>query len=502
MPLPIRVFVGSPRRGFAREREALRDYFKSDALMQKFFSAFLFEYSPASGQRPDQLHLDEAARCDLYIGLFGSDYGAPDCAGLSPIEREFDRARDAGSHCLIFVRDAASESRSPDTQALIDEAQGGVICKRFGAPEELVAGVYAALVEYLQGKGVINWGPFDAMACERASLDDLDPERIADFVSAARRVRQFPLAADAAPKKILRHLHLLSDDRVTNAAVLLFGKEPQRFLGSSEVKCAHFHGTQQVKPISSYQIYNGSALDLVDQAVDFVLSKIDLAVGTRAESVRAPRTYELPKEVVTEAIVNAVAHRDYASNGSVQVMLFSDRLEVWNPGRLPPGLTLEQLRVAHGSVPVNRLLAAALYLVEYIEKMGTGTLDMIERCVAAGLPEPEFSVTDGFAAKIWRKRREKGLEPGNGALESGVRVQLDDREVAMLRACSETEVTGKELRAAAGYALRTGNFRKRIDSLLEQKLLERTFPDAPQSPRQKYRLTDKGHAVLAVVENA
>lgn len=494
---PIRVFISSPQREFAREREALRDYFESDALMRKFFSAFLFEYAAASDQRPDQLYLDEVKRCDLYIGLFGSDYGPPDGAGLSPTEREFDCARDTGSHCLIFVRDAASESRSPDMQALIDKAQGEVICKQFGAPEELVAGVYAALVEYLQGKGVIHWGPFDAMACEQASLDDLDPERVSDFVSVARRVRLFPLAADTAPEKILRHLHLLNDDRVTNAAVLLFGKDPQRFLDSSEVKCAHFHGTQQVKPIPSYQIYKGSAFDLVDQAVDFVLSKIDLAVGTRAESVRAPRTYELPKEVVTEAIVNAVAHRDYASNGSVQVMLFSDRLEVWNPGRLPPGLTLEQLRVAHGSVPVNRLLATALYLVEYIEKMGTGTLDMIERCAAAGLPEPEFSVTGGFAVKIWRKGKRKGLESGNGAPESGACVQLDAREVAMLRVCSETEVTGKELRTAAGYALRTGNFRKRVDGLLARKFLERTFPDVPQSPRQKYRLTDKGRAVLA-----
>ena len=73
-------------------------------------------------------------------------------------------------------------------------------------------------------------------------------------------------------------------------------------------------------------------------------------------------TYEIPKEVVTEAIVNAVAHRDYTNKGSVQVMLFADRLEVWNPGRLPPPLTLDKLRVAHASVPGNPLLAESLYL--------------------------------------------------------------------------------------------------------------------------------------------
>jgi ATP-dependent DNA helicase RecG len=113
--------------------------------------------------------------------------------------------------------------------------------------------------------------------------------------------------------------------------------------------------------------------------------------------------YEMPPEVVREAIVNAVAHRDYTSNGSVQVMLFSDRLEVWNPGTLPPTLTLEKLRQPHGSVPGNPLLAESLYLTKYIERMGTGVGDMIERCRNAGLLEPEFYLTDGFVTIIRRK---------------------------------------------------------------------------------------------------
>jgi len=73
-----------------------------------------------------------------------------------------------------------------------------------------------------------------------------------------------------------------------------------------------------------------------DQSVDFVMGKLARAVGTRAKGPEVPVEYELPRDAVAEAIVNAVAHRDYASNASVQVMLFSDRLEVWNPGELPP----------------------------------------------------------------------------------------------------------------------------------------------------------------------
>ena len=140
----------------------------------------------------------------------------------------------------------------------------------------------------------------------------------------------------------------------------------------------------------------------MDQAVDFVLGKLALSVGTRAQSVQAPVAYEIPKEVITEAIVNAVAHRDYTDNSSVQVMLFADRLEVMNSGRLPSPLTVEKLRVAHQSLPSNPLLAESMYLLRYIEKMGTGTLDMIRRCTDADLPEPEFAVGAGFLTRIWR----------------------------------------------------------------------------------------------------
>ncbi len=248
----------------------------------------------------------------------------------------------------------------------------------------------------------IRQEPFDASPCLGAGLEDLDDERMTTFIRTARGARQFPLPENTAAVDLLKHLNLLNKERPTNAAILLFGRAPQRFLISSEIKCAHFHGTQVAKPIPSHQVYTGTVFELAEHAVDFVLSKIALSVGTRAENVQVPVAYEIPKEVITEAIVNAVVHRDYASGGSVQVMLFADRLEVWNPGRLPPPLTIEKLRVPHESIPGNPLLARAMYLVKYIEQMGTGTLDMIERCGTAGLQEPEFEAAGAFVIRIRR----------------------------------------------------------------------------------------------------
>ena len=445
---PIRLFISSVQTEFAGERAALRDYLRGDALMRRFFEVFLFEDVPAADRRTDDLYLDEVRRCDIYVGLFGNDYGSKNAGGISPTEREFDLATAEGKYRLIYVRGTDDDARHPKMRALVGRAQAGLVRKRFNTPSELVTGLYAALVEYLVEKQLIRSGPFDAAPCTKATLKDLDPERMAWFIRTARKTRRFPLAGDASPTELLEHLNLLDDRRLTNAAVLLFGKQPQRFLISSEIKCAHFHGTEVAKPIPSYQVYKRTVFELVDQAIDFVLSKIALSVGTREAGPQAPVRYEIPREVVAEAIINAVAHRDYTSNGSVQVMLFSDRLEVWNPGTLPPSLTLEKLRQAHGSVPGNPLLAEPMYLTGYIERMGTGTRDMIQRCTEAGLPEPVFAVSDGFQTIIRRVRGEGAGEDTSGKTSGKTSVLILD----MIR--QQPDITIPEMAEALGKSTR------------------------------------------------
>ena len=284
---PIRIFVSSVQREFGNERAALRDYVRGDPLLRRFFDVFVFEDAPATDRRPDQFYLAEVERCDLYAGLFGNGYEFEDDHGLSPTEREFDRATEIGAHRLIFVKgESEEEPRHPKMRALIRRVETRLVRKRFSTQEELLAGLYAALVEYLEAKELIRFGPFDAASCAGATLDDLDVELMTRFVRTARRVRGFPLPEDALPETLLEHLNLRNDGQLTNAAVLLFGKSPQRFLIFSGVTCAHFHGRHVVKPIPAHQKFEGNLFALVDQAVDFVLSKIALHVGTRADSVR------------------------------------------------------------------------------------------------------------------------------------------------------------------------------------------------------------------------
>jgi predicted HTH transcriptional regulator len=170
----------------------------------------------------------------------------------------------------------------------------------------------------------------------------------------------------------------------------LFGKNPHRFFLQAEVKCLQFSGTEVKKPFINYQVYSGNLFEQVDKARAFVLDAIKFPVIQERGSARFRRPFEIPEFAIQEAIVNAVAHRNYNVTSGVQVMVFTDRVEVWNSGSLPPELSIEDLKKPHTSFPANPLIANALYLADYAQRAGSGTLEMIEQCRAQGAPEPEF----------------------------------------------------------------------------------------------------------------
>ena len=200
------------------------------------------------------------------------------------------------------------------------------------------------MFEKLSAKGLIQLTSFDESLHPTAEISDLDASKISNFIDLAQAKRGFPIRTSSTIKKILTHMHLLSGTKLCNSALLAFAKDLQQFFPTAVTKCAHFHGFKVEKPIPDHKVFQGDVFEQVDQALDFVLSKISVSVGMRDSSNQAPIQYEIPRAIIAEILVNAVAHRDYTSNGSVQVMLFADRLEITNPGRLTPELSIEKLK--------------------------------------------------------------------------------------------------------------------------------------------------------------
>ena len=522
--LPFRIFISSVQFEFAEERKRLVEYIRQDALFSRYFETFLFEEQPAQNASAQKAYLDAAAKADVYLLLLGEWYGNEDAEGISPTEREYDVATANGVYRLAFIKSATHrENKEAAFKYKIDQN----ITRNplpFGSFDELRNHVYAALVHYLTVKGLLARGSFDAAIHPLASIDDLDNDKIRWFVGVAREKRNFPLLySDENVHIILSSLHLIDDsDGVTNAALLLFARDVQKWFPAATVKCAQFYGNRVEKPILSQQIYEGNVFDVVDKAVGFVLSRIDAHVGERTQSAQVDVSYELPVQAVTEAVVNAVVHRDYASTGSVQVMLFKNRLEVWNPGRLPQGITIINLGKDHQSIPVNPILVRPVYLVGYIEQLGTGTTDLIKRCLDLGLRCPEFRQDENFVSVLWRREvecatgQETGNETGNekgyktGKMQ--VAVNVAGNETGNVSGNVSGNVKGIILSIGGGTLTRfeimqilglkgSGNFRSTyLYPAMEQGYVAQLYPSSAKRRDQAYYLTEKGLKLFALLK--
>jgi len=458
------IFVSSVQKELQAERFAVRDFVHGNDLLRQFFRVFLFEDLPPADRKPDDVYLDEVKNSAIYVGIFGDQYGWKNEEGLSPTEREFAEARRLRKRRLILVKGRDDKNREPKMKALIRRIGNEVVRRRFENTDEMLRLLYGSLIQYLQDHGFVAARDFDAAPCTDATLRDISAKNVSGFIEKARAERHYTLAPDTPRKEALAHLNLLSKGKPTKGAVLLFSDSPERFIHSAEVTCLHFHGTEIVKPIPNQQVYHGPLFEVVDKAVDFVMDCIRRAVQPSDRSAASDVQYELPFGAVREAAVNAIAHRNYASKSGVQVSVSSDRVEVWNPGGLPEDLTVDQLRGPHPSVPRNRLICEPLYLAHYIERAGTGTLDMIRLCTDAGLPEPEFrSEGERFVTVIWRDWLTDAVTAKLG---------LSERQkagVSVLR--SEGRLTSGRYQEATGVSRQTAS--RDLEELVGKGVLER-----------------------------
>src|SRR5690606_13378072 len=136
------IFISSVQREFAEERHMLYDYLMKDALLSRFFDPFIFEQLPAKDQDATSSYLEQVRHTDIYLGIFGAEYGFEDKEGVSPTEREFDEATRTHKTRLIFVTGTPSPKRHPKQQSLVRKAEDAVVRKKFNSPTELRSAVY------------------------------------------------------------------------------------------------------------------------------------------------------------------------------------------------------------------------------------------------------------------------------------------------------------------------------------------------------------------------
>ncbi|MBV7338493.1 putative DNA binding domain-containing protein [Chloroflexi bacterium TSY] len=230
---------------------------------------------------------------------------------------------------------------------------------------------------------------FESTPCENAVLDDLDPQRVERYLD----------RISAPPDEDALHV-LLSrgcvSERTENeipvptiAGLLLFGRHPQRFMPSAEIICVRYAGPTMSDEFVRQDII-GTLPEQIRQAEAFVSS--NMRRGMKITAMTREESTEYPIAVVREAIVNAIAHRNYSIRGEgIRLLMFSDRMEVYSPGRLPGHVTLDNLVDERFSR--NEAIVAILTDLGYIERLGYGIDRMIATMSDAGLPAPLFEET-------------------------------------------------------------------------------------------------------------
>lgn len=326
--------------------------------------------------------------------------------------------------------------------------------RRSGRTNQTLSPTEAAEL-YFMTRG-ITW---DETILAEASLQDINDEKVRSFLRRAQSERRLNASVDIPVDQVLRQLNLIHDGKVTIAASLLFGKDPERLMAQSVLRCARFKGEDAVHFLDM-KVIEGRVIDQVEEAMAFVKRHISMAAEIR--DLEREERWEYPLDAVREAITNAVCHRDYADTGNVQVRIFDHGLEVWNPGALPAGLTVDDLRRNHESKPRNKLIARAFFLIRYIEQFGTGTGRMIEECRKAGIPEPQFESRGGSFRVVFRK--------AVPAEQKFAGLGLNERQLAGLRYLEEKgRITMQEYVKATDSSERTA--KRDLKEMVEKKVL-------------------------------
>ncbi len=238
------------------------------------------------------------------------------------------------------------------------------------------------LNDFLLKKAGKTW---DDIIEPKAKLEDIDIKAIETFKESAFNNKRMPyIKNEENTKVILDNLLLVENNHLKRAAVLLFGKKPNRFYINAFVKIGRFGKTSD--ELLFQEIIEGNIFELADKTLD-ILDKKFLIAKISYEGLHRVEKWEYPYKAIRETIINAIVHRDYMG-APIQISVYDDKIIVWNEGVLPDDLTIEDLKRQHSSRPHNPIVASAFFKGGLIEAWGRGTVKIINECIKAGLPEP------------------------------------------------------------------------------------------------------------------
>jgi ATP-dependent DNA helicase RecG len=286
------------------------------------------------------------------------------------------------------------------------------------------------------------------------TLEELDKEEIVKTIQLANEIGRTNKYSTDNPFQFLTRFGLYRNNYFTNAAVVLFAKEPTKYLPQCRIRIVELPEGKTGSHFDNSILIEGNLFNAYEQLLSYFKKSVPLISKFSKEEWQRKDRFKYPMEALDEGILNAIIHRDYSDiSGSVFIGIYPDKLEITNSGELPASITASDLKRNHLSIPPNPDIAHIFYLRGLIEKIGRGTLKIIEQCKESGLKDPKWlsksgSVTLTFFDAESKKVKEISVNDLNKRQHKILKV-LSEKEaltVAQIIEHLKENITGRSIR--------------------------------------------------------
>lgn len=323
---------------------------------------------------------------------------------------------------------------------------------RSGSTKQELTG--ASLNEFLLKKSGKTW---DNVIEPRANFDDIDENTFSAFLKMSEEKGRMPEAVGLTIPQIFEKLLLTENGQLKRSAIILFGKNPAKFYPNTFVKIGRF----KENDILFHDVEEGNLITLLRNIVNQLNHKY-LIQKIHFEGLYRIEKGEYPAPAIREMLLNALVHRNYMG-APTQIRVYDDKINIWNDGTLPLGISLEKLKQPHPSIPRNPIIADVCFKGGLIDSWGSGTIKIIDTCKQAELPEPKLiEEFGGFLVTLFKN---------NLTSKQLAKLGLNDRQLKAVEYVKEKgKITNKEYQTLNTISERTAS--RELLELTEKRVLK------------------------------
>ena len=471
----LNIFVSSVQKELEDERVVVQNLLSTDPFLSAHCSPVLYEFEPASPDKALDGCLKSLDACRVYLLVVAAQYGTL-VGKLSITHAEYRRAKKKKLPILAFIKGDRKVKREEGTEAFLKELDDeGLKYKRFGNVIELQKEVRAALVKLLKEQFGITpssdenevaqqtieaTSEFESRSLTRLRWSDLDHEVVRRLIAAAEgraaeKLSAADILAGASVRGLVWHDPQAGEHYATAAGIVLLAKDPSAVFPQCRILADAYRGAEPDGNPGDHEDIRGPMPTVIDRAIAFI--DRNTRHPMRVVGLNRFRLDEYPVEALREALVNAVAHRQYEDAGrKIMLEVFADRVVISSPGLPPSPITLANLRRGkYRPCSRNPVLAQCLSYFHRIEERGSGFRRMRDQTLNHGLDQPLLGTDTGYFQVTFPGPGENldriRVPEARLTVTPAIEAQLNERQRKMLQRLAQGhELTSRACEAEFG----------------------------------------------------